>query len=343
MKHSRNIKKILTTALVVIVIFFSFGTPRVYALPVAVPVGDVLNVTTHTSRLTLAGFSSGFQDISKMALDALAYAAGQMVLNQLTENTISWIQGGFHGSPSFAVDTKQLEQDLIDAVAGELIGQIKDLSVCEFRFNYVDDLTDAVQLSTKKKKAKYIPKCPFPDSLTTLNFYASDAVTAVNSFGWTAFGAALQDSGNPYSVQVATAQELEDRKEESKKEQDKKLSWSNGYADLIDTTDCNYPEGIKDYVTTGAGGAGDTGSDAFYTDPTVAQPNTADPATVKALQKQYCKTTTPGNIVSDQLSETLGLDMDRLGFADNMNKIIAAVLNELTQQTVRGVFGSGNQ
>lgn len=342
MKHPHDIKKNWAVALVSIVMFFSFGSPRVYAFPVAVPVGDVLNVTTHASRLTLAGFSSAFQDIAKMTLDALAYGAAQMVLNQLTENTIRWIQGGFHGSPSFAVDTKQIEQDMIDAVAGELINRIKDLSVCEFRLNYVDDLTNALQLSTKKR-VKYNPQCPFPDSVTTMNFYASDAATAINTFSWTAFGAALDDSGNPYSIQVATAQELAERQDEAKKEQDKKLSWSNGYADLVDTTDCNYPAEVANYVTSGTAGGVEqewNGTEWVGTSGASDPPN---PATVKALQKEYCKTTTPGNIVSNQLSETLGLDMDRLGFADNMNKIIAAVLNQLTQQTVRGVFGSGNQ
>ena len=34
--------------------------------------------------------------------------------------------------------------------------------------------------------------------------------------------------------------------------------------------------------------------------------------------------------------------MDRIGFADNMNKIVSAFLDTITQKTIRGVFGSGN-
>ena len=59
---------------------------------------------------------------------------------------------------------------------------------------------------------------------------------------------------------------------------------------------------------------------------------------IKAWQKAHCKTTTPGKIVGDQLTKTLGLDMDRLGFADNMNKIVSAFLDVMTQKTLRAVF-----
>lgn len=53
---------------------------------------------------------------------------------------------------------------------------------------------------------------------------------------------------------------------------------------------------------------------------------------------QICKTTTPGKTISDQLSKTLGTDMDRLGAADNMNKIITAVIGQLTSNLATGIF-----
>lgn len=278
---------------------------------IAVPVGDVANAPTHFSSLAGNTVSQTFQNIAKMTLDALAYGAGQMALNQITDNMVSWIQGGFHGNPSFAIDIEQIEEDMIDAVAGDLINQVKDLSVCQFRVNYTDDLIDSILLSSKKKKAKHVPTCPVDLSM---NFYASDAATAVNNFGWSAFGSALSDGGSPYSVQIATAQELAQKQADSKKKSDQKLSWSNGYIDLVDTTKCSYPASVGDNW-------------ANYSAAQKSQ-----------YQKQYCKTTTPGNIVSSQLTSVLKIDMDRLGFADNMNKIISAVLNQMTKKAVQGVF-----
>lgn len=312
--HISKIRKAAVSLLLTITILFSLPTLRASAQ--FVPVGDVLNTVTQNANTTGNIFSHSFQDIMKMGLDALAYGAGQLVLNQLTENTIKWIQGGFHGSPSFAVDTTQLEQDMLDAVAGEVIAQIKGIQTCTFTINYKDDLTDALLLSTKSRR-KFPVKCPFPE---TLNLTAQGFYEDFNRGGWALFGMALEDSGNPYGVQIVTAQEMAARQKATKGKSDQQLSWSNGFVDLVDTSNCNYPAEILD----------------IWDHPMVSDADRA------SYQKQYCKTTTPGNIVSTQLTKTLGMDMDRLGFADNMNKIIAALIKKITQDTVRATFGNSS-
>lgn len=334
-----KIKKTTTISLIMVVVFFSLGAPRANAQ--FVPVSDLAHTTVTTSHSLADVTSMSFQNILKMGLDTLAYGAGQLVLNQLTENTIKWIQGGFHGSPSFAVDTLQLEQDMIDAVAGDVIAQIKGIQTCKFTINYTDDLTDSLLLSTKARR-KFPVKCPFPE---TLNFTAQGFYEDFNKGGWALFGLALEDSGNPYGVQIVTANEMAKRSGETKKQSDQSLSWSNGFVNLLDTSDCNYPGDtgskvaiynaaqadpasvtLEEYALIGSGGAG-----------------SVNQGTIDTWNKQYCKTTTPGAIVSSQLTKSLGLDMDRLGFADNMNKIIAALIKRFTQDAVRATFGKGNK
>lgn len=329
MKNLSIAKKFCILVILAGMLFPSFGARKAEAWIDVVNLvpnwitGIATPATTVTTGATAVASTVGWtwSAIGKNLLDAAAYKMGQLLLNKLTENTIAWIRGGFHGSPSFAVDMEEIEQDMIDAIAGDLINQVKDLSVCQFSVNYTDDLTDSILLSTKKKKAKHIPVCPVDLSM---NFYASDAATAVNSFGWSALGSALSASGNPYIVQVATAEELAQRQQDTKTKSDKKLSWSNGYTDILDTSDCSYPENIANRM-----------------DPAwVSAHNMAPlpPALVQTYQKKYCKTTTPGAIIGNQLSETTGIDMKKLGFIDNMNKIFGALLDTLTQKAVRGVF-----
>lgn len=355
-------KKLFTFVFVVGFCFSSINAPKAQAVGAIVndPIQTVLNGTTSFFSGTaagagVAGATAGIGNftwsaVGKNLLDHVAYAAAQNLLNQLTQNTIKWIQGGFHGSPSFAVDTNQMFTEIADNIAGGLVLSLRNIAICNFTVNYKDDLANAVYLSTKKRPYTYNQKatCPWKEDI---NFKASDFYSGVSRFTWDAFGSALEDGGNPYSVAVITAEELASREEAAKADKEKKLSWSNGFADIIDPDSCNYPPDIFYY-------AGDTNPDVapeFYHDPTTGPSGLtqeeasaknaellSDPARIKALQSAYCKTTTPGKIVGDQLTKTLGLDMDRLGFADNMNKIVAAFLNTITQKTIRGVFGSGD-
>ena len=294
----------------------------------------------------------------KNALDYAAYAAAQKLLTQLTNSTVKWIQGGFHGKPSFAVDTKKIATEIADNIAGELVLKIRNLAVCEFTTTYKDDLVKATQIESKTRPYTYDmkAKCPFKENL---EFKASEFYAGLNTFTWDAFGSALQDGGSAYSVKTLTAQEKANREATAKAEKDKKQSWSNGFADIKNMKDCNYPpelyaqagdpspEGTDNCEIPATETAGfETGqTQKCLTQAQAQQINTerfSDPVNAKAFQEAYCPTTTPGKIVGDQLTKTLGVDMDRIGFADNMNKIISAFLDMVMQKTVRGVFGTGD-
>lgn len=114
--------------------------------------------------------------------------------------------------------------------------------------------------------------------------------------GWTDFENALSSAGNPFDVTAQTSQELYERQYEEMSLMEQQLSWSGGF--LPDTE-------IGDY----------------------------DVYTGLPINTQ---TKTPGKVISDTLSKSLGTDMDRLGFADNMNKIISALLTAATDKLMDG-------
>lgn len=354
-------KKIFVLIFVVGMCFSSFGAQRVGAFW---GIGDIVNDPLHTVQGTITAGATvptavsttatavsttagtivntahaSWATLGKNTLDALAYQAAQIALNQLTDNTIAWIKGGFHGAPSFTIDTQAMGDELADSVTLGLVSRIKGLATCEFSAEYIDNLTDSYTLS--KKKSMPIT-CPFPDSVTAMKIYGTDVEAAVNSFSWEIFSSALDDAGNPYGVQIVTANELQANQAKAKANSDQKMSWSNGYADIVDTNNCpGMPPESKEYIEKGTaseavGGYADPKTGEWVTGEAIYDP--PEQATVQALQKSYCKTTTPGNIVSDQLSSTLHLDMDRLGFADNLNKIISALLTVAVQSAIRSVF-----
>jgi len=155
----------------------------------------------------------------------------------------------------------------------------------------------------------------------------------------------LNDSGNPYGLQTITSKELAKKTADAKAKKTQETSWSNGFTDIKDLNDCTYPESI--FATKDSLGKN---PQYLYMLPEEREAeanrlNTemiSDPDFIRK-NKQYCKTTTPGKILEGQLTKTLGMDMDRIGFADNMNKIISALLDQVMSKAVRSVFGPGNK
>ncbi len=280
--------------------------------------------------------------------DCLVYGAGQLLLKQLTNNIVKWIKGGFHGSPSFAVDTHEVFLDLADMVAGDLAREIRGIAMCKFSANFQNDLANNIELSAKHiYKFNGATKCPFPE---TINVNSSDFYKGINNFTWAGMEYAMTDAGNPFGVALLSGQELSLRSSEKADVRKQELSWSNGFTNMVDTDNCKYPEGYLIYEYEVSEGKFETRGqyDRAY-DSTAIGPNPEGaesggtsiqltPKQVQELQKTYCKTTTPGKIVGDQLTKALGVDADRLGLVDSLNKIIAAVIERLTQDAAMGVF-----
>lgn len=141
----------------------------------------------------------------------------------------------------------------------------------------------------------------FNDQITCpfpTNINPADFYGDFSKGGWTAFESSLSDSGNPFGTTWLASKELALRQEEAQSIMDKKLNWASGF---LSTEECS------------------------GTDPITGTPT-------------GCKTTTPGKTISDTLSKSVGSDMDRMGFADSMNKIVTALVLSLTDTVSTGVF-----
>lgn len=320
------------------------NTAKISTESSATAMSTAADATTNVANTGVNVAKLSWDTVGKDALEAIGFTVGRKIVDQLTQNTISWIKGGFHGNASFAVDMNTIALETADSIAGGMVLSLRNIAVCEFSASYKDDLVNAVDISVKKRPYIYNQKatCPFKESY---EFKASDFYSGVSKFGWDMMGSALNDGGNPYGLQLVTAREQATREAEAKKAKDKKLGWSNGFTDIIDTSSCNYPVGTFPQTNDPADGTFDdtlpvlTHEEAMNATAAML----SDPAIVKGLQDRYCKTTTPGKIVSEQLTQTLGLNMERLGMSDNLNKIFAVLIDTLTQKTIRSVFGTKNQ
>ncbi len=269
-----------------------------------------------------AAFTEQFKDFG----DCLIYTMGQLMLNNITESTVNWIKGGFNGSPSFATDLNSILDGAEDIVGGDFVRQLRGIAVCDFTPTFIDDLSIGLELGTKKNARNMFTDkvtCPF-GSGPLLKYTSSQFYNDFSQGGWRAFEASLSDSGNPFGVSLIASQELNQRKASQAEVDKEKRSWSAGFADIIDNNNCpNMPQDVQDYINGTSDGETIT---------------PGDPATVRGLQKQWCKTTTPGKIVEGELSKALGSDVERIGFADSLDKIIHTLITTLMQRTVKSIF-----
>ncbi len=266
-------------------------------------------------------------------MDCIVYNAGQKMLEQLTNNTVAWVQGGFHGSPSFSVNTHEVFLDLADMVAGDLARELRGIATCDFRVNYKNDLANAVELSSKRQyKFNESVECPFPE---TFNLNSSDFYNGVNKWSWEGIEYAMQENGNPWGVAFLTAKELKLRSSEKEEVRKQELSWANGFTNIVDTENCNYPSTTRGrYDLNEDGNITQDEWDQLIADEMITKTE------ARELQKTYCKTTTPGKLLGDKLSESTGVDMQRLGLIDSINKIIGAVISQVTKQAAIGIFNA---
>ncbi|MDO8604106.1 MAG: hypothetical protein Q7K40_01735 [bacterium] len=251
----------------------------------------------------------------------IGYSIGQLVLKELTDQTIAWIRGGFNGSPSYSIDTHKLFTDLADMVASTLARDIRNYNMCDFRVGYKNDLANWVETSgNDRAKLPERYACPFQDEF---NFTASELYGNFQKGGWKFFEKTLNDNGNPFGVAVMTAGELTRAQEQEVRIQEQRLSWGAGFLEIIDEDKCIYPEGITKEMVDEMATSGNSAAAVSY-------------------KKSYCGVTTPGKAIESAMTEYSKVSWDRLKLADNLSKITAALINRLSDDAIKSVFKKEN-
>lgn len=315
--HILKYKKILVLPIMVVMLFFSVNIPRANADPgFAVPTGDSTSWFTTIGEFAAKKIADIALEAGRMSLDSASYALGQMLLNQVTDNIVGWVKGGFNGSPAFAVDPNKLFLDTANMVSGGLAREVLGLQNCNFDSLFNINLSNSIALSTRSGyQAKFANsvRCPFP------NNGAQEFYNDFSKGGWRAFETALSDRGNPFGTKMLVSQENATRQAEAQDIKKQELGWAGGFLSMADTGNCTYPDGMNPDLNDFTG--------LERTD-----------SEKRTLRNTHCQKTTPGKIVGDKLTQALGADMNRLGFVDNINKILGAVITQLSRQAMSGIF-----
>ncbi|MFA7252375.1 MAG: hypothetical protein WC027_00780 [Candidatus Paceibacterota bacterium] len=299
---------------------------------------------------TLTGVLPG--EAQKESLwDKIAYAAGRILVRQLTQSIVNWINTGFEGNPSFVQDP-----------AGFMLG-VGDRTIGEFIFNNPDlaFLCDPFEINVKI--ALGLQYSPFKDKINcTLSEVLANSENAYNDFvngdfinggGWDSW---LSITTNPQNNQIGAmliAQgELDAQIEGNKENKKDELAWSGGLLSWKDcttrTVDANGNNvGSPPITSTGDPYYGKVNYTASSTDARADSYTQMGPSQPSANGQQTytktdCLTQTPGTVIADQMQDITGWDVERLGIADEFNEIVGALANFLVTKVLEKGFGGVN-
>lgn len=237
-------------------------------------------------------------------LDPLLWATINILLEEIADSTVDWINSGFEGGPGFITNYGDFVTDVGDKALGEYIEGSQLAFLCH---PFALDIEAALMFQFGGERRAH---CTLTDVFDNVD-------NAVNELGedwsWSKWdNLTSQNSGRNnfygayaevYTGAILKMKEAEDR-------EIAKVGWAGG---LLNFDKCEMEEELVcDYTILDAG------------------------ESCKMITKEHCTTHTPGKIIQENLNHTLGLGLDRLTVADEFDEIIGALLSQL----VKAVFNS---
>jgi hypothetical protein len=244
--------------------------------------------------------------VAEAALHAAAVAAAQTAIQSITRSMVNWIRSGFHGSPAFETNLGVHLQAVADGAAlGFLNGLQKDASVSSpFLSTAIGYVREGYLLSTSpgglQARLRY-----------SLNQVAQNDQAFIRGHfgqgGFDAWNATTFQCGNdPYCAQFAVQDELTRQITDAQNTLLSQLNWGQGFLS--------------------------------WPDPSCANSDTGATSLAKTDKSPKCKTLTPGQTISGQMTFLANEPELQLTVAQSIDQIIGALASQLIS-TVIGQSG----
>ena len=237
-------------------------------------------------------------------LSCMARYLARTILNQITANTVNWINSGFHGSPTFVQDYQQIFADAANQAAGAYL-QSSNFSFLCSPFALQVKIAVAQSYATSQAPPTSTNSCTLNQVTSNItNFLHGD----FSAGGWPALISLTNAPlNNPFGAYIQLSSGLQGAISQA----DQKLSQSispEGFLSIYQVNSCaNQQQGTK---SSNVGTVCPVGC--------------------------HCTVTTPGTVIANQLSKTLGAPIDQLNAAQDFDQIISALMNQLIQTALQG-------
>lgn len=257
-------------------------------------------------------------DIAKFSVDdfwsCLTRSIAKIVLNQMTNSIVNWINNGFNGSAAFVTNPTQFFGAIADQAAGQYI-QSSALSFLCSPFQL--QIRIAIAQSYARRNAQ---QCTLSKIIGNVNGFMSGNFSAGGWPGLLAY--TTIPTNNPYGAYAYAAIGLNASVQTALTNQQNELSLGNGFLDFKKKQNCNtYSESSK--------------PDASASKSVEALPNSG--SDTGQTQYEVCDLvhTTPGHVIADALGATNSSTFTELDVAKSFDEIISALITQLVTRTLQ--------
>jgi hypothetical protein len=312
---SRFYKKVVLCLIVVSLIipsglFFYPKPANAESVSCLAYIGGFFGVNKVLSALTAVPISNNTVEMSAAGgfakvciIEPLVTQLAKAMLYNITVSTVEWINSGFQGNPGFVQDFRGLLNETADSVIGEFLQKEAAFLCTPFAFQV------RVQLAQSYLPYRQRAACTLSDVNRNINNFAKNN----NGLGWDNWlEVTTVPQNNQYGAFVIAQDEISKRIVDAQALKKTYLDWGRGFKDF------EVCETQAEAVERQRQAGGNLGAE---------------------LAVPECTKQTPGAIVQNRLEKTLGMDLEQLGVANNLNAIMDALANQFTKQIVNGTVG----
>lgn len=219
--------------------------------------------------------------------------AMKTLLAHITDSIVTWINSGFEGSPSFVTDPQNFLLGVGDEIVGEFINGTEWGWLCDpYKLNVRIALSLGIGNFRRQKK------CTLTGIINNFeNFYNG----TFRDGGWKAwFHITTNPNEAPLSGFLSVEAELHKRMRQNEDMELKKLDWGRGFFSW--RTCEKYKEEPDPFASTN---------------------NSLNECA------KWSSIKTPGTVIESQLEHTLGTSLRQMELADDIDKIVGALVSQL--------------
>jgi len=264
--------------------------------------------------------------------DDIGYFIARLLIRQISQSIVDWINSGFQGNPSFIDDFGKFMTNSVDRVIGEFIFASDLKFLCDpFETNIRINL--GLGYSPFKDKIN----CTLSEILQNVDGSITNAYkdftngNFINGGGWDSWiNIMTQPQNNQVGAMVIAQADLDIRIGDIQIAKKEEMNWSGG---LLSMKTCSRTtKDANGNIVSNEAYQGDAYYNPLATGSTPGDTSTTSTArysgeTYTGSTQDTCKVVTPGVWITGTGNKVLGMDLDALGVADEFNEIVGALAN----------------
>ena len=329
-------KKYLVGLIVITIVSSVFFIPAKRAEAVW-GVVDIVIDPTNLVQNTITAATDIKSWLKDFVLDTLAWSIANMMIQQMTQQTVKWINSGFQGNPLFPSNPGSLLKDAADQATGLFFSEFGLTGICApFKVRIELALKTGANMPFQRRM-----QCTLSRAIENIEAFENDFLSG----GWKGWIAVTQEpQNNIYGAYLESADELARRQAEAQNHATIEASWGQGFLSIKECQGAtnDSPEGTCLSYCEGYGGELDVEGLGACVEDCISNLGQMDKNLNCELSGGKMGTVTPGSAIQDRLGKALGADFGRLEVADEINEILGALINHFITSALSNLRGGGD-